>query len=366
MKVRFLNLAVNNKIDKNKYIKLFQKFLSNGTFVLGKEVENLEKKISRYIGQKYTIGVSSGTNALYLALKSLNIQSGDEVIVPCLSWYSTFTAVTMAGAKPVGADIGEDYLIDFNDIKKKVTKKTKAIIVVHFTGLVKNMDLISNFCKKKKIFLIEDCAQAFGAIYNNKKAGSFGDLAAFSMNPMKVLGAFGDAGAVSTSDYEIYQKLKIFRYAGVDMRKDECFYPDLNHKLDTLQALIINNKLKTLSQVIEKRIKNASYYNINLSDKFKKPIFYNNFQNIYYTYSIRCSKRENLINFLNKKGIETKIQQKRLLNHHSGFKKYNNKFFKIGEKIASEILSIPIHENLKYSEIVYVTNQLNNFANQHL
>jgi dTDP-4-amino-4,6-dideoxygalactose transaminase len=366
MRVKFLNLALNNKIEKNKYIKLFEKFLSKGTFVLGKEVKNFEKNISRYINQKYTVGVSSGTNALYLALKSLDIKKNDEVIVPCLSWYSTFTAVAMTGAKPVGADIGEDYLIDIKDIKKKFNIKTKAIILVHFTGLIKNMEIIKEFCKKNRIFLVEDCAQAFGAIYKNKKAGSFGDVAAFSMNPMKVLSAFGDAGAVSTSNYKVYQKLKILRYAGVDMKKDECFYPDLNHKLDTLQALVLNNKLRKLNKIINRRIKNALYYDKNVSNKFIKPIFYKNYQNVYYTYSIRCSKRDQLVEFLKKKGVETKIQQKKLLNHHSGFQKYNNHLFKVGEKITHEILSIPIHEHLKYSEITYVTKQLNFFAKRYL
>ena len=211
MKIRFLNLAIKDKKEINYNIRLYKNFLLEGVFVLGKKVAKFEKKISDHINQKYALGVSSGTNALYLALKSLEIKKNDEVIVPCLSWYSTFTAVKMAGAEPIGVDISDDYLIDPNKIEKKITKKTKALIVVHFTGLIKNMDTIKKVCKKNKIFLIEDCAQSFGAKYKGKKSGSFGDVSAFSMNPMKLLGGFGDAGAVLTSNKKIYKKLKILR-----------------------------------------------------------------------------------------------------------------------------------------------------------
>ena len=204
MKVRFLDLGLKNKNDINKNIKLYKNFLKEGVFVLGKPVEIFENKISKFVGKKYTSSCSSGTNAIYLALKSLGIKKGDHVLVPCLSWASTYTAVKMVGAEPIGVDINDNYLIDINEIKKRITNKTKAIILVYFTGHYKSFIKIKNFLKKNKISIIEDCAQSFGAKLKNKYNGSFGDISCFSMNPMKIFSAFGDAGAVSTNSKKIY------------------------------------------------------------------------------------------------------------------------------------------------------------------
>jgi len=366
MRVQFLKLALSKSFELKQNMKLFKKFLLKGTFVLGKDVEKFEKKLSVYINKKYTLGVSSGTNALYLALKSINIKKDDEVIVPCLSWYSTFTAVAMTGAKPVGVDINDDYLINPHEIKKKINKKTKALIVVHFTGLIKNMDIIKKICKANKIFLVEDCAQSFGSIYKKKKAGYFGDVSAFSMNPMKVLSSFGEAGAVSTSNKKIYEKLKILRYAGIDVKKDECFYPDLNHKIDTLQALVILKRINSLKRIIKRRIINASYYNKYINSKMKKPEFHKNFQHIYYTYQIRCSKRDQLLKFLKKKGVETKIQHKKLLCDHSGFKNSRKETFVNARKIIKESLCIPIHEKLSRNDLFYIVKNINIFSKKYL
>jgi len=366
MRVKFLKLAVNKSSELKKNLKLFKNFLLKGTFVLGKDVEKFERKISFYVNKKYTLGVSSGTNALYLALKSINIKKDDEVIVPCLSWYSTFTAVAMTGAKPIGVDINDDYLINPHEIEKKISKKTKALIVVHFTGLIKNMDLIKKICKVNKIFLIEDCAQSFGSIYKGKKAGYFGDVSAFSMNPMKVLSSFGESGAISTSNKKIYEKIKILRYAGVNIKEDECVYPDLNHKIDTLQALVISSKLNSLKSIIKKRITNASFYNKYISAKIIKPEFYKNFQHIYYTYQIRCSKRDQLLKFLRKRGVETKIQHRKLLCDHIGFKKSKKRLFVNARKIINESLCIPIHERLSKNDLFYITKNINIFAKKYL
>lgn len=366
MKIKFLKLAFINNLEIKQNLKLFKKFLLKGTFVLGEDVKKFEKKISLFVNKKYTLGVSSGTNALYLALKSLGIKKNDEVIVSCLSWFSSFTAIAMTGAKPVGVDIADDYLINPYEIEKKITKKTKALVVVHFSGLIKNMDILKKICKKNKIFLVEDCAQSFGSIYKGKKSGYFSDVSAFSMNPMKILSALGEAGAVSTSNKKIYEKLKILRYAGVNTKIEECIYPELNHKIDTLQALVILNKLKSLSRVIKKRIANAAYYNKYINSKIKKPEFFKNFQHVYYTYQIRCSKRDQLLKFLKKKGIETKIQHKNLLCDHAGFKNSRKDRFVNARKITSQSLCIPIHEKLDKSELFYIVENINIFAKKYL
>ena len=318
MKIRFLNLSVQSKKELEVHTKIYKKFLKQGNFVLGPSVDKFESKISRIVKKKYTIGCSSGTNAIYLALKSIGIKKGDHVLVPSLSWVSTFTAVKMLGAVPIGVDIDDDFIIKFEDIKKRITKKTKAIIIVYFTGYFKRINGLKEFCKSKKIKIIEDCAQSFGAINNGEPNGKFGDLACYSMNPMKVFGGFGDSGAVCFNSSLIYKKIKSLRYAGT-VNKEIVVDADLNHKIDSLQAMILLEQLKLLKKKIKKRISNASFYEKRLTNKIRKPKFFSDSRHVYYTYSILVDNRANLIKYLNKNGIETKIQHPLIISDHPGF-----------------------------------------------
>ena len=220
MKIRYLDLSKSNNKNLVQQILNLKKFLLNGNLMMGKNVEKLESKVNKYIGTKYCVAVSSGTNALYLSLKSLGIKKNDEIIVPAISWYSTFTAAAFTGAKIVPADIDDDLILNFNKLENLINKKTKAIIIVHFNGYFKNIDSLKKFCKKKKIYLVEDAAQAFGTKNNYKFAGSVSDVAAFSANPMKVFSGFGELGFVTTSRKSIYNKIKMYRYAGLKKKKD--------------------------------------------------------------------------------------------------------------------------------------------------
>jgi len=362
MKIKFLDLSIKNKNDLKKHLKIYKAFLTKGTFVLGEAVIKFENFISRLINKKYTIGCSSGTNAIYLALKALNIKKGDHVLVPCLSWVSTFTAVKMVGAEPIGVDISQDFQMEFNEIKKRVTKKTKAIILVYFTGHYKFYSGLKKFCKKNDIKIIEDCAQSFGSKIKNKLNGNFGDIACFSMNPMKVYGAFGDSGAVSTNDSKIFNKLKILRYAGT-VGKEQVLYPELNHKIDTLQAMVLLERYKKLNKIINKRIDNANLYNKYLNKHVSKPYFSKKRDHIYYTYTVMVKKRNKLKKFLAKNNIETQIQHPKIIYQHSGLKSIFNKaeHFPKGKKIVKEILSLPVNEKLKKKEIMKVIKRINFF-----
>jgi len=361
-KIRFLNLAVTNKIERKKLIKIFSNSLDDGVFVLGEKVLNFEKKIAKLLNRKYAVGVSSGTNALYLSLKSIGLKSGDEVLVPCLSWYSSFTAIVMAGGVPVGVDIKNNLLMNLENIEKKITKKTKAVLYVHFTGHVQDITYLQKICKRKKIFLVEDCAQSFYGKTKEKFAGSFSDVSAFSTNPMKVYAGLGDSGFVTTNSFKLYKKLLLLRYSGVDMKKDECFYPDLNNKIDTLQASILEFRLSTIGNIIKKRVLNAQYYQENLIN-VKKPFFSDKGDHVYYTYQIICRKRNALKKFLEKNGIETKIQQNKLIYDHHGLKNFNKKYYKYptGNILKKKILCLPIHEKLTLSQIRFITNKVNEF-----
>lgn len=363
--IRFQDLSIKNSKAIEDQIVIFRKFLKSGQFILGKEVEQIEKLISKKIKKKYTVGVSSGTNALYLALKSINLKKDDQVLVPCLSWLSTFTAVKVAGGEPIGIDLEKNnYLLDYKLLEKKINKRTKALMLVHYTGLIENVDKIRMICKKKNILLIEDCAQSFGAKFNNLPAGSFGHIACFSMNPMKVFASIGDAGFVSTNDYKIYKKLLSLRYAGT-INKEYCIYPEINHKIDTLDALILKYKFKFLKKDISKRIAKAHMYHKFLSQNKRiiLPKIFKNKQHIYYSFQILAKQRNKLMNFLKRNGIETKIQHKYLISDHKGLKsKYNQKtFFPQGNFIKNNTLSLPIHNKITDKQIKKISNLINKF-----
>ncbi len=360
MKIRFLDLSVKSKDELKNQISSYKKFLKKGIFVLGPDVVNFENKISKLVQKKYTIGCSSGTNAIYLALKSIGIKKNDHVLVPGLSWVSTFTAVKSLGAIPIGVEIDDDFIISFEDIKRKITKKTKAIIIVYFTGYYKKINQLKSFCKKRSIKIIEDCAQSFGAKNNNEPNGKFGDLACFSMNPMKVFGGYGDAGAVCSDNLNTINKIKSLRYAGT-INKEFVVDPDLNHKIDSLQATILLNQLKFLNSKIKKRISNAFFYEKNLTNKVIKPKFYSDGRHVYYTYSIMVRNRKKLINKLSKKGIETKIQHPFIISDHPGLKNNLHGSLKNTRFISKRILSIPVHEKLKRKQLQYIVDNINKF-----
>ena len=366
--IKFQDLSIKKKEELNKYTNLFKKFLRSGQFILGKDVEKLENKIAKLINKNYAVGVSSGTNALYLALKAINLKKGDQVLVPCLSWLSTFTTVKVAGGEPVGIDLKSmGYTLNFKKLEKKINKKTKALIMVHFTGFLEDMNEIKKICKRKKIFLIEDCAQSFGAKHLRNYAGSFGQIACFSMNPMKVYSSFGDAGFVATNDNKIYKKLLSLRYAGT-INKEYCIYPELNHKIDTFDALVLTEKLKTLKKNIQERISKAKIYSklLNKNKNIFLPKIFSNGQHIYYSFQIFAKKRDKLFKFLNKNKIQAKIQHKYLICDHKGLKnKYNkNKNFPNGQYAKNSTLSLPIHSKIEKKNIIRISNLINKFYNE--
>ena len=362
MQVRFRYLERNNFLNKKDLYNL-KKFLLSGKYVDNKVQENFEEKVSKYINLKFCVSVSSGTNAIYLALKSAGIKKNDEVLVPCLSWVSTFTAVEMLGAKAIGVDINENFTLDINQLSSRITNKTKAIIFVHFSGLATNLNLLRKFCNKKKIILLEDCAQSFGAKIEGKYTGTFGNLAAFSMNPMKIFSSFGEMGLVGINNKADYKKLKTLKYAGVK-NKEVCINPELNHKADNLNCFVLTKKLSKLKEIIKKRILIAEKYNKYLTNKVVKPTFKKDFSHIYYSYIIICNKRNALKKYLKKKGIETKIQHEYLICDHKPFVKNNGKKkFSVGNKLKNRILSLPIDENLKTYEVDMVIKNINTFFN---
>lgn len=362
MKVRFLDLAIKDDIERQKLIGAVEKVFLHGRILLGPEVLELEKKVAEFCGVKYAIGVNSGTDALYIALRSLDLKEGDEVITTSLSWIATANAIALTGATPVFVDINEDFNIDVSKIEEAITPKTKAIVPVHFTGKISDMDKIISIAEKYNLNVVEDAAQAFGATYKGKKAGSFGKVSSFSMNPMKVFAACGESGMVVTDDKNIYDKLIALRYNGTPDRI-EAHYISMNFRIDTIQAAILLERLKYINEYIDRRRKAAEYYSKNLKNLVVIPKEGDNCMDVFYIYNILCEKRDELQKYLTEKGIETKIHHNLLMPMHKAYKKYNYDYnkFSNGHKIISDSLCLPIHEKITLEEQDYVIECIKNY-----
>lgn len=252
---------------KNEIMDKFEKIYDSGWFIQGSEVKEFETNFSNYIGCKYCVGVGNGFDAIKLALLALNIGPGDEVIVPSNTFIATVLAISQVGASPILVDPDMDtYNISYENIKNSITNKTKAIIVVHLYGQSADMDEILEIVKGKNIYLIEDCAQAHGASYKNKKVGSFGDISCFSFYPGKNLGALGDGGAIVTNNKEYEERIRAFANYGSNTKYNH-IYKGINSRLDEIQAGFLNVKLKYIDKMIYERCRVANRYLSGINNK---------------------------------------------------------------------------------------------------
>ncbi len=361
-KVPYVDLKGQHALLKKEILARFSKILSDGDFILGKEVTLLEEKFSKYCGTKYAIGVNSGTDALFLAMKALGIGTGDEVITAPNSFLATASSTMATGAKVVFADVREDLNIDPNLIESKITSKTKAIIPVHLTGKSADMDPILKIAKKYKLHVIEDAAQSIGTEYRGKKTGSFGILNCFSLHPLKTLNAAGDGGMITTSNEDLYKKIMQLRNIGLKNRTESEVW-GFNSRLDSLQAAIVNIKFKYLEEWIKQRRKNADYYRKHLSNIVQCPTEEKNERCAYHLFVIQTDRRDELQAALFKAGIDTKIHYPIPIHlqdcaRHLGYKKGD---FPVAEKQSERILSIPIHQNLTQKQLDFVIQQIQNF-----
>ncbi|VVB60037.1 Aspartate aminotransferase [uncultured archaeon] len=333
------------------------KVLDSSRFVKGPVLEKFESEFSKYCGAKYGVGVSSGTAAIYLALRALDIKSGDEVIVPSLSFIASASPILMVGATPKFVDVDESYCIDINDLKKKISGKTKAIICVHLYGQMCNMDEIMALKEKYGFVLIEDCAQAHGAEFRGKKAGSFGDISAFSFFPSKNMTVCGDGGMAITSDSGLYEKLKMLRDHG---RTDKYLHHilSMNFRMSEISAAIGMEQLKHLDEWDAKRREIAKIYNQLLSGKIEKPREFEHRKHVYHLYVIRAKNREELKEYLLKNEIASDVHYPVPIHLQPIFSKYSAPL-KNTERFAKEILSLPIYPGLEKKEIEEVCEKVN-------
>jgi dTDP-4-amino-4,6-dideoxygalactose transaminase len=334
--------------------------LKSGQFILGENVEQFEKEFSRYIGARFGIGVNSGSDALYLAVRALGISKGDEVITVSHTMSATVDEISRNEATPVFVDVEPDtYNMDISKIESKISEKTRAIIPVHIYGHPVNMAPLVKIAQEQGLRVIEDACQAHGSEYCGRKVGNIGDIGCFSFYPTKNLGAYGDGGMLTTSNRELAEKLAKMRNYGQSSRHTHDFI-GVNSRLDEIQAAILRVKLRKLDEWNERRRKNAKLYSELLSDaNVTIPIEREYARHVYHLYVITHKKRNMLQEHLMKKEIQTLIHYPIPVHQQKAYAIETN--LPVTERLCSRILSLPIHPWLREDEVRKVSACINEY-----
>lgn len=358
-----------NRLDRGfkRYQTEFERkaldVLRSGWYVLGKEVSSFEKEFASFLGAKYCVGLGSGLDALWLAIKALSIGQGDEVIVQGNTYIASVMGITINGAVPVFVEPDELYQIDVNKIEDKITSRTKAVMVVHLYGHVAQMDKILKLCKKYNLKLIEDCAQSHGACYEEKMTGTFGDIGCFSFYPSKNLGGFGEGGAIVTNNEKMAEMIRILRNYGSEKRYYNK-YIGTNSRLDELQAGLLRVRLEHLEEITQEREMLADYYTGNIKNpRIIMPKGRKGTRSVWHQYVIRMKERDRFRNYLNKKGIETLIHYPIPPHLAEAYEilHYKEGDLPITERYAKEVLSIPMYNGMTQEEQDWVIEAINEY-----
>ena len=351
--------------DYSKIFKEVDKVVNKGDYTLGKAVDICEGNFAKRTGAKYAISVGNGTDALLLTLKALNIGAGDEVITVPYTFIATVGSIVTAGAKPVFVDIKEDYNINENKIVSAITKKTKAIMPVHWAGRPCELDKIYSIAKKYKLHVVQDSAHVIGARYKKKHLVNFGDACTYSMHPLKNLNVWGDGGFIVTNQKQLAKKLYLIRNHGLKDRNN-CKVFGYNSRLDTIQATVANYKMKKkLDNITNKRIRNAKMLDKLLSKNKNvttvKRLKY--LKEVFHLYHINVKKRDLLQKYLIKNSIDAKVHYPIPIHLQQAAKylKYQKGDFPVAEKMANSSLSLPVHEFIDERHVKYMVNSINKF-----
>ena len=339
--------------------------MRSNCYVLGKEVDHLEREFADYIGTTSAIGVANGTDAIELSLRALNIGIGDEVITVSHTAVATVAAIECTGAKAVLVDIEpKSFTLNPIQLEECLTKRTKAIIAVHLYGHAADLDSILTFCHSHKVFLIEDASQAHGAKYKGKRLGSFGDFGCFSCYPTKNLGAIGDAGLITTNSIDLANKIRMLREYGWENRTS--IYPGRNSRLDELQAAILRIKLKYLDLDNQKRRNLAKFYYDNLSSlPIILPLIHSNVESVFHLFVIQVENRHSLLNFLKQEGIIAGIHYPLAIHQHPTYEGriLTAKDMSITESLVQNIISLPMYPELSNNDADKIVSVLKRFYN---
>lgn len=365
MKIQFVDLKAQYQSIKKEIDEAISNVIQDSAFIGGDYVNTFEDNFADYICVKNCIGVGNGTDAIFLALKTLGIAEGDEVITVANSFIATAEAITLTGAKVKFVDcIEETYNMDVNKIEQAINNKTKVIIPVHLYGQPADMNTIMEIAKKHNLYVVEDAAQAHGAEYKGQRIGTIGDMACFSFFPGKNLGAYGDAGAIVTNNDDLARKARMLANHG-RIEKYNHEFEGSNSRLDGLQAAILDVKLKYLDQWTERRNSIANKYDIGLKDASIVPSVSLYLKHVYHLYVIRIKNRDRIKEQLGEKGIATGIHYPIPLPFLKAYNYlgYEPSDFQVAYSLKDEILSLPIHGNMKDEQVEYVIASLRDSIN---
>ena len=362
--VRFLDLKHQYQSIKPEIDKAIQCVIENSDFIGGKHVAQFENGFSNYVGVGYCVGVGNGTDALEIAIEALDMPIDSEIIVPANSFIASSEAVTRSGHRVVFVDIDtESYVISIEDLKKRITPQTKAIMAVHLYGHPCDMDELAKIAKEYNLYIIEDCAQAHGSEYKGKRVGGIGDIATFSFYPGKNLGAYGDGGAITTNNLELSVQCRKIANHGRTAKYDHDF-EGRNSRLDSLQAAILNVKLKYLDGWIERRIQVADRYLLELNevDGIVLPVKQDWAKQAYHLFVIRAKRRDELRLYLTEKDIQTGVHYPISLPKLKAYEYTGQANEQMFANISdASLLSLPIGEHLSIEDVKKVTTAIRSF-----
>jgi dTDP-4-amino-4,6-dideoxygalactose transaminase len=363
LKVPFIDLQQRYQDEKEELIACVDRILTKGHLVMTQEVGEFEQKIVDYTGAKHCVSCGNGTDALMLGMWALGIGKGDEVITTPISFVASTGSIAHVGATPVYADVRDDQNIDPEQIEKKITPKTKAIMPVHWSGRIADMDAIMDIARRHNLLVIEDAAQTMGASYKGKHGGTFGSVGTFSAHPLKNLNALGDGGFMVTDDEEIANKIRLYRNHGLKDR-DTCLFYGVNSRLDSLNAEVLMYRLKRLDDVVARRRANVNHYrkHIRASEVFIPPD--KEFEkNSYVMMITQSERRDELQAFLTKRGIQSLVYYGTPLHLHPAAQRYGYKRgdFPVAERQGDRVLALPHHQQLSEDQVAFVAEAINDF-----
>jgi dTDP-4-amino-4,6-dideoxygalactose transaminase len=360
--IKFLDLHKINERYRAELDEKIKQILDSGWYLQGKQNERFSNNFAQFCGTKYALGVANGLDAIRLIIKAYGFGAGDEIIVPANTFIATILAVSENGCTPVlvEPDINT-YCINPDLIEQAVTPKTKAIVVVHLYGQATPMEKIWKIAQKHNLKIIEDSAQAHGAIYQGKRAGNLGDAAAFSFYPGKNLGAMGDAGGITTNDKELFEKVKAIANYGSDYKYHH-IYKGVNSRLDELQAGILDIRLAHLDDDNARRREIATYYRENMKNPLiTLPQTYDEQSHVWHIFAVRCKERDRLQKYLEENGVQTNIHYPVPPHKQGAYKEWKTLSFPVTEQIHKEIISLPISPVLTDEEVKQVVELINAF-----
>jgi dTDP-4-amino-4,6-dideoxygalactose transaminase len=362
-KVRFVEPDVHYQRIKKEIDSTMQDVLAKGDLVYRSQLKEFEQHLAHFVGSKYAVGLNSGFHALHLSVIAADIGPGDEIIVPAHTFVAAVSAVVHTGAKPILVDVGKDYNLDMSAVEQAITPRTKAMMPTHLNGRVCDMDRMMSIAEKHDLTVMEDAAQALGATFKGKQAGSFGLTGCFSFYPFKVLGAFGDAGAITTDNEEVATRITRLRYNGEDRQTGEYHEHGFTCLLDNLQAAILDVKLRHLPEWLKRRRQVAHTYILGLSGTgdLRLPDFDGDqYHDTYQNFVIRTRKRDELVKYLKEHGVEVLIHWPKPMWEHKRLSLEVHNLPETGA-ICREVLSLPINAEISDENVEYVMQTIRSF-----